>query len=73
MKNKATLHDELELNNSIVRGNGTVVPQHFKLGLDVELRKVAVAIQCGQGVLTLLAENVESNPAYRVVRSNSHL
>jgi len=53
MKNKPTLHDEVELNNSIVRGNGAVVPQHFKLGLDVELRKVAVAIQCGQGLIGL--------------------
>lgn len=54
MKNKTTtLHDELELNDSIVGGNGAVARQHFKLGLDVELRKVAVAIQCGRGVIGL--------------------
>ena len=45
MKNKATLHDEIKFNNSSPAGN-QATGQVWKLGLDVDLRKVAVAIQC---------------------------
>ena len=50
MKNKATLHGEIECNNLGESGNGAVGQRRccFKLGLDVELRNVAVAIQCEQ-------------------------
>jgi transposase len=52
MKNKATLHDEIECNNLGESGNGAVGQRRcFKVGLDVELRNVAVAIQCGRGVI----------------------
>ena len=51
MKNKTTLHDEIECNNLGKSGNGAVGQRRrcFKLGLDVELRNVAVAIQCEGG------------------------
>ena len=51
MKNKTTLHDEIECNNLGKSGNGAVGQRRrcFKLGLDVELRNVAVAIQCERG------------------------
>jgi len=51
MKNKTTLHDEIECNNLSKSGNGAVGQRRrcFKLGLDVELRNVAVAIQCERG------------------------
>lgn len=48
MKNNSTLHDEIELNNLGSAGNGAL-GERFKLGLDVELRNVAVAIQCERG------------------------
>jgi transposase len=48
MKNNPTLHDEIEHNNYGAADNGAV-PQRFKLGLDVDLRAIAVAIQCGRG------------------------
>jgi len=54
MKNKATLHDEIECNNLGKSGNGAVGQRRcFKLGLDVELRNVAVAIQCERGPIGL--------------------
>jgi len=55
MKNKATLHDEIECNNLGKSGNGAVGQRRrcFKLGLDVELRNVAVAIQCERGGIGL--------------------
>jgi transposase len=54
MKNKATLHDEIECNNPGESGNGAVGQRRcFKLGLDVELRNVAVAIQCERGGIGL--------------------
>jgi transposase len=51
MKNKTTLHDEIECNNLGKSGNGAVGQRRrcFKLGLDVELRNVAVAMQCEGG------------------------
>jgi transposase len=53
MKNKPTLHDEIECNNLGKSGNGAVGQRRrcFKLGLDVELRNVAVAIQCERGAI----------------------
>ena len=54
MKNKPTLHDEIECNNLGESGNGAVGQRRcFKLGLDVELRNVAVAIQCERGGIGL--------------------
>ena len=55
MKNKATLHGEIDCNNLGESGNGAVgQPRRcFKLGLDVELRNVAVAIQCERGGIGL--------------------
>lgn len=55
MKNKATLHGEIECNNLGESGNGAVGQRRrcFKLGLDVELRNVAVAIQCERGAIGL--------------------
>ena len=53
MKNNPTLHDEIELNNLGKRGNGAAGQQRFKLGLDVELRNVAVAIQRERGTIGL--------------------
>ena len=54
MKNKPTLHDEIECNNLGESGNGAVGQRRcFKLGLDVELRNVAVAIQCERGPIGL--------------------
>jgi transposase len=54
MKNKPTLHDGIELNNLGKCGNGAVGQRRrFKLGLDVELRSVAVAIQCEGGPIGL--------------------
>jgi transposase len=52
MKNKPTLHDRENANNLVSAGNGAV-RLHFKLGLDVELRNVAVAIQCERGPIGL--------------------
>jgi transposase len=52
MKNKPTLHDRENANNLVSAGNGAV-RLHFKLGLDVELRNVAVAIQCEGGPIGL--------------------
>ena len=51
MKNKTTtLHDGQECNNCSVDGNAAV-SQQWKLGLDVDLRNIAVAIQCGRGLI----------------------
>jgi transposase len=48
----STLHDRKQSNDQAVEDNvfpaGPVV---WKLGLDIELRQVAVAIQCGRGVI----------------------
>jgi len=47
MKNRTTtLHDERELNNSKAGSKETKV---WKLGLDVDLRYIVVAVQCGRG------------------------
>lgn len=48
MKNKPTLHDEREHNNGAESGNGAV-ERCLKIGLDIELRRVAVALQSGRG------------------------
>jgi len=48
MKNKPTLHDELENNNSKA-GSKAASGREWKLGLDVDLRQVVVAIQCERG------------------------
>ena len=50
MKNKATLHDENKFNNSSPAGN-QAMGQVWKLGLDVDLRNIAVAIQCERGTI----------------------
>lgn len=47
-----TLHDENHLNKTNDVGNAAP-RQVFKLGLDVDLRLVVVAIQCGQGAIGL--------------------
>jgi transposase len=44
MKNNSTLHDEIELNNCGAAGKHAI-GQVLKLGLDVDLRNIAVAIQ----------------------------
>ena len=50
MKNTiTTLHDERELNNSTAGSKETKGRQVWKLGLDVDLRYVVVAVQCGRG------------------------
>ena len=50
MKNtRTTLHDERELNNSTAGSKETKGRQVWKLGLDVDLRYVVVAVQCGRG------------------------
>ena len=53
MKNKPTLHDGIEHNNLGKCGNGAVGRRRLKLGLDVDLRNVAVAIQCERGATGL--------------------
>jgi transposase len=52
MKNKinSTLHDDIKFNNSTAAGNHALGPV-WKLGLDVDLRNIAVAIQCGRGTI----------------------
>lgn len=52
MKNKTTLHDEIKLNNLAEAGNGVVNAQ-LRLGLDVDLRNVVVAIAFGRGAIGL--------------------
>jgi hypothetical protein len=47
MKNNPTLHDRNNPNNLVGPGNGLGL--EFKLGLDLDLRQVVVAIQCGRG------------------------
>jgi transposase len=49
MKNTTTtLHDERELNNSKA-GSKEAKSQVWKMGLDVDLRYIVVAVQCGRG------------------------
>jgi transposase len=51
MKNTTTtLHDERELNNSAA-GSKEAKGQVWKMGLDVDLRYVVVAMQCGGGTI----------------------
>lgn len=50
MKNNATLHDERELNNSKA-GSKEAKGWVWKLGLDVDLRAIVVAIQCERGTI----------------------
>jgi transposase len=54
MKNKTTttLHDRIEFNNSGAWGKEGK-SQVWKLGLDVDLRNIAVATQCGGGAISL--------------------
>lgn len=49
-KNNPTLHDGNDPNKLVASGNGTL-KQRFRLGLDVDLRQVVVAIQCGGGTI----------------------
>src|SRR6516164_6727716 len=48
--NTTTLHDERELNNSKA-GSKEAKGQVWKLGLDVDLRYIVVAMQCGRGTI----------------------
>ena len=51
MKNTTTtLHDERELNNS-ADGSKEAKSQIWKMGLDVDLRYIVVAMQCGRGTI----------------------
>ena len=54
MKNKttATLHDRIEFNNSEAGGKEGK-SQFWKVGLDVDLRSIAIATQCGRGAISL--------------------
>jgi transposase len=55
MKNKTTtttLHDEIEFNNSEA-GSKEVKAEVWKVGLDVDLHQVAVAMQCERGAISL--------------------
>jgi len=47
-KTTTTLHDERELNNSKA-GSKEAKGQVWKMGLDVDLRYIVVAMQCGRG------------------------
>src|SRR5262249_4221319 len=49
-KNRPTLHDRKKANNSVSAGNGAV-RLHFRLGLDVDLRHIVVAIQCERSLI----------------------
>lgn len=55
MKNETTttLHDGKEFNDQERRFKAVKGPEVWKVGLDVELRAVAVAIQCGRGAISL--------------------
>jgi transposase len=50
MKNKPTLHDGIKFNNSSAARNEAMGPV-LKLGLDVDLRNIAVAMQSGRGTI----------------------
>lgn len=50
MKNRPTLHDRKNANNSVSAGNGAV-RLHFRLGLDVDLRHIVAAIQCERSLI----------------------
>jgi transposase len=51
MKNTTTtLHDERELNNS-ADGSKEAKSQIWKMGLEVDLRYIVVAMQCGRGTI----------------------
>jgi len=52
MKNNTTLHDK---NNRIncTGASNSAVRLSFKLGLDVDLRNIVVAIQCERGTIAL--------------------
>ncbi len=54
MKNKTTttLHGEIEFNKSEAESKA-LKRQMWKVGLDVELRSIAVAMQCGGGAISL--------------------
>src|SRR5262245_10275590 len=52
MKNNTTsLHDERELNDSRARSKEPMGRREWKLGLDVDLRYIVVATQCGRGTI----------------------
>jgi hypothetical protein len=48
--NTTTLHDERELNNSEASSK-EAKGQVWKLGLDVDLRRIVVAMQCERGTI----------------------
>jgi hypothetical protein len=51
-KTTTTLHHEIEFNNSEA-GSKAVKAEVWKVGLDVDLRQIAVAMQCGRGAISL--------------------
>jgi transposase len=56
MKNKTTtttLHDGIEFNDREPGSKAVKEPGVWKLGLDVDLRSIAVAMQCGRGAISL--------------------
>lgn len=56
MKNETTLHDGNDL-NKLTAGSNAAVGEEFRLGLDVELRQVAVAIRCGRGAISMAGKH----------------
>ena len=55
MKNKTTttLHDEIKFSDRAPASKAVKEAEVWKLGLDVDLRNVAVAMQCGRGAISL--------------------
>jgi transposase len=54
MKNKTTttLHDEIKFTDREPGSKAVKEPEVWKLGLDVDLRSIAVAMQCGRGAIS---------------------
>ena len=55
MKNKTTttLHGGVDFNDQERQSKAVKQPEVWKVGLDVDLRQIAVAIQCGRGAISL--------------------
>ena len=53
MKNKTTttLHDEIKFNDPEPGSKAVKEPEVWKMGLDVDLRYIVVAMQCGRGTI----------------------
>jgi hypothetical protein len=50
-KTTTTLRDEIEFNNSEA-GSKAGKPEVWKVGLDVDLPQMAVAMECGRGAIS---------------------